>query len=66
MPQKPRTKYYKNSSKSYATAPCFEKCKKKKKRKKKEKTKHLHLFQYKLLYRNEIGTNHCGLLPTPV
>ena len=30
------------------------------------KTKHPYLFQYKLLYRNETGTNHHGLLSTSV
>ena len=30
----------------------------------KKKTKHPYLFQYKLLYRNETGTNHHGLLST--
>ena len=31
-------------------------------KKKKKKTKHPYLFQYKLSYRNEIGTYHHGLL----
>ena len=30
------------------------------------KTKHTYLFQYKLLYRNETGTKHHGLLSTSV
>ena len=32
----------------------------------KRKTKHLYLFQYKLSYRNETGTNHHGLLSTSI
>ena len=35
-------------------------------RSKKKKTKHPYLFQYKLLYRNETGANHHGLLSTSV
>ena len=35
-------------------------------RKKKKKTKHFYLFQYKLSYRNETGTNHHGLLSTSI
>ena len=31
-----------------------------------KKMKHLHLFQYKLSYRNETGTNHHGLLSTSI
>ena len=34
--------------------------------KKKEKKKHPYLFQYKLSYRNETGTNHHGLVSTSV
>ena len=32
----------------------------------KRKTKHPYLFQYKLSYRNEVVTNHHGLLPTSI
>ena len=32
----------------------------------KKKTKHPYLFQYKLSYRKETGTNHHGLLSTSV
>ena len=32
----------------------------------KKKTKHPYLFQYKLSYRNETGTNHHGLISTSV
>ena len=39
---------------------------KKKKKKKEKKKKHPKLFQYKLSYRNETGTNHHGLLSTSV
>ena len=39
---------------------------KKKKKEKKKKKKNHYLFQYKLLYRNETGTNHHGLLSTSV
>ena len=31
-----------------------------------KKTKHPYLFQYKLSYRNETGTNHHGLVSTSV
>ena len=34
--------------------------------KKKRKKEHPYLFQYKLSYRNETGTNHHGLLSTSV
>ena len=34
--------------------------------KKKKKPKHRYLFQYKLSYKNETGTNHYGLLSTSV
>ena len=51
----------------------FNKCtvsqKKKKKERKNEKRKnkkHPYLFQYKLLYRNENGINHHGLMSTSV
>ena len=34
--------------------------------KSKEKMKHPYLFQYKLSYKNETGTNHHGLVSTSV
>ena len=33
---------------------------------KKEKNKYPYLFQYKLSYRNETGTNHHGFLSTSI
>ena len=35
-------------------------------KKKRKKKKHPYLFQYKLSYRNETGSNHHGLLSTSV